>query len=121
MFYPEELSPRRKLMFSMWDAPNDGKVRAVLSFDATNLNAYITSLNEQSATTGLARTSITHAAAKAIGTVALQDKYDFNGHFFALCDKAGVEVWCDTGATVPHMKRFSFDEHYYNAMTKGRE
>lgn len=42
-------------------------------------------------------------------------------YFFALCDKAGVEVWCDTGATVPHMKRFSFDEHYYNAMTKGRE
>ena len=55
MFYPEELSPRRKLMFSMWDAPNDGKVRAVVSFDATNLNAYIASLNQQSAATGLCR------------------------------------------------------------------
>lgn len=42
-------------------------------------------------------------------------------YFFALCEKAGIEVWCDTGATVPHMKRFSFDEHYYNAMTKGRK
>jgi hypothetical protein len=36
-------------------------------------------------------------------------------YFFALCDKADVPVWCHTGATVPHMKRFSFDEHYYNA------
>lgn len=40
-------------------------------------------------------------------------------YFFALCDKAGVEVWCDTGATVPHMKRFSFDEHYYKAFFGG--
>ena len=83
MFYPEELSPRRKLMFSMWDAPNDGKVRAVLAFDATNLIAYIREMNEGAERSGLARTSITHAAAKAIGTIALQDKYDFNGHFFA--------------------------------------
>jgi hypothetical protein len=36
-------------------------------------------------------------------------------YFFALCGKAGVEVWCDTSATVQHMKRFSFDEHYYGA------
>tara|TARA_R110000868_G_scaffold395843_1_gene667802 strand:- start:2684 stop:3409 length:726 start_codon:yes stop_codon:yes gene_type:complete len=36
-------------------------------------------------------------------------------YFFALCDKADVPVWCHTGATVPHMKRFSFDEHYYKA------
>lgn len=36
-------------------------------------------------------------------------------YFFALCDKAEVPVWCHTGATVPHMKRFSFDEHYYKA------
>ena len=36
-------------------------------------------------------------------------------YFFALCNKAGVEVWCDTSATVQHMKRFSFDEHYYGA------
>lgn len=40
--------------------------------------------------------------------------------FFALCNQAEVPLWCDTGATAPHMKRFSFDEHYYNAMTKGR-
>jgi hypothetical protein len=36
-------------------------------------------------------------------------------YFFALCGKAGIEVWCDTSATVQHMKRFSFDEHYYGA------
>jgi hypothetical protein len=35
--------------------------------------------------------------------------------FFALCDKAEVPIHCHTGATAPHMKRFSFDEHYYNA------
>ncbi len=35
--------------------------------------------------------------------------------FFALCDKAEVPVYCHTAATAPHMKRFSFDEHYYNA------
>jgi hypothetical protein len=35
--------------------------------------------------------------------------------FFALCDKAEVPVYCHTGALAPHMKRFSFDEHYYNA------
>ena len=35
--------------------------------------------------------------------------------FFALCDKAEVPVYCHTGATAPHMKRFSFDEHYYQA------
>ena len=40
--------------------------------------------------------------------------------FFALCDKSEVPVYCHTGASAPHMKRFSFDEHYYNAMTKGR-
>ncbi|MGA0092149.1 MAG: hypothetical protein ACO3JT_07435 [Candidatus Nanopelagicales bacterium] len=115
MFYPEELSPRRKLMFSMWDAPNDGKVRAVGSFDATNLNAYIASLNQQSAATGLARTSITHAAAKAIGTVALQDKYDFNGHFFAgrffrHKDKAvGILVATDDGKDLGAVKIAQID------------
>lgn len=36
-------------------------------------------------------------------------------YFFALCDKADVPVYAHTGATVPHMKRFSFDEHYYDA------
>jgi len=35
--------------------------------------------------------------------------------FFALCDKAEVPLYCHTGALVPHMKRFSFDEHYYKA------
>lgn len=40
-------------------------------------------------------------------------------YFFALCDKAGIPVWCHTGATVPHMKRFSFDEHYYKAFFGG--
>jgi len=35
--------------------------------------------------------------------------------FFALCDKAEVPLHCNTGATAPHMKRFSFDEHYYKA------
>lgn len=39
-------------------------------------------------------------------------------YFFAVCNKADVPLWCDTGATVPHMKRFSFDEHYYNAFTR---
>ena len=42
-------------------------------------------------------------------------------YFFALCDKAEIPVYAHTGATAPHMKRFSFDEHYYNAMTKGRK
>lgn len=37
--------------------------------------------------------------------------------FFALCNEADVPVWCDTSATAPHMKRFSYDVHYYNAMT----
>lgn len=36
-------------------------------------------------------------------------------YFFALCDKLDIPLWCHTGATVPHMKRFSFDEHYYDA------
>jgi hypothetical protein len=36
-------------------------------------------------------------------------------YFFALCDKADIPVFAHTGATAPHMKRFSFDEHYYNA------
>ena len=40
-------------------------------------------------------------------------------YFFALCDKVGIPVWCDTGAVVPHMKRFSFDVHYYNAFFGG--
>jgi hypothetical protein len=36
-------------------------------------------------------------------------------YFFMLCGKAEIPVWCDTSALVPHMKRFSFDEHYYKA------
>jgi hypothetical protein len=41
-------------------------------------------------------------------------------YFFALCDKVGIPLWCDTGATAPHMKRFSFDVHYYDAITGGK-
>ena len=37
-------------------------------------------------------------------------------YFFALCDKADIPLWCDTSVLAPHMKRFSFDVHYYNAM-----
>ena len=40
-------------------------------------------------------------------------------YFFALCDQAEIPVYCHTGATVPHMKRFSFDEHYYKAFFGG--
>ena len=35
--------------------------------------------------------------------------------FFALCEKAEIPLYAHTGATAPHMKRFSFDEHYYKA------
>lgn len=40
-------------------------------------------------------------------------------YFFALCDKAEIPVHCHTAATAPHMKRFSFDEHYYKAFFGG--
>lgn len=36
-------------------------------------------------------------------------------YFFAVVNKVDIPLWCDTGATVAHMKRFSFDEHYYKA------
>lgn len=36
-------------------------------------------------------------------------------YFFALCEKANIPVYAHTGATVPHMKRFSFDVNYYDA------
>lgn len=42
-------------------------------------------------------------------------------YFFALCDKAEIPVHAHTAATAPHMKRFSFDEHYYNAFFGGQE
>jgi len=35
-------------------------------------------------------------------------------YFFSLCDQLKIPVFAHTGATVPHMKRFSFDENYYN-------
>jgi len=35
-------------------------------------------------------------------------------YFFTLCDKADVPVFAHTDATVPHMKRFSFDVNYYD-------
>lgn len=37
-------------------------------------------------------------------------------YFFALCAKAGIPLWCDTSVTAPHMKRFSYDVHYYDAL-----
>ena len=40
-------------------------------------------------------------------------------YFFALCEKAEIPLFCHTGATAPHMKRFSFDEHYYKAFFGG--
>jgi hypothetical protein len=40
-------------------------------------------------------------------------------YFFALCDKVEIPVYAHTGATAPHMKRFSFDEHYYKAFFGG--
>lgn len=39
-------------------------------------------------------------------------------YFYSLCDRAAVPVYAHTGATVPHMKRFSFDESYYDAFTR---
>ncbi len=36
-------------------------------------------------------------------------------YFFALCNQVEIPLYCHTGATAPHMKRFSFDEHYYQA------
>ena len=36
-------------------------------------------------------------------------------YFFSLCDKVDIPVYAHTGATAPHMKRFSFDVHFYNA------
>lgn len=41
--------------------------------------------------------------------------------FFALVSQCEIPVWCHTGAVVPHMKRFSFDVHYYNAFFGGVE
>ena len=42
-------------------------------------------------------------------------------YFYAVCDKAEIPVYCHTGAVVPHMKRFSFDEHYYKAFFGGNQ
>lgn len=42
-------------------------------------------------------------------------------YFYSLCDRAGVPVYAHTGATVPHMKRFSFDEMYYDAFTTAQQ
>lgn len=41
--------------------------------------------------------------------------------FFAVLSQAEVPLYCHTGAVVPHMKRFSFDVHYYNAFFGGVE
>jgi len=42
-------------------------------------------------------------------------------YFFALCHQIGIPLWCHTGALAPHMKRFSFDVHYYNAIFGGKK
>ena len=39
--------------------------------------------------------------------------------FFALLNQCEIPVWCHTGALAPHMKLFSFDQHYYNAFFGG--
>lgn len=38
--------------------------------------------------------------------------------FYSLCKMADIPVFAHTGATVQHMKRFSFDENYYDAFTQ---
>lgn len=42
-------------------------------------------------------------------------------YFFALCHQVGIPLWCHTGALAPHMKRFSFDHHYYKAIFGGKK
>lgn len=42
-------------------------------------------------------------------------------YFFALCHQVGIPLWCHTGALAPHMKRFSFDYHYYKAIFGGKK
>ena len=42
-------------------------------------------------------------------------------YFFALCHQLGIPLWCHTGALAPHMKRFSFDYHYYKAIFGGKK
>ena len=39
-------------------------------------------------------------------------------YFYSLCKAADIPVYAHTGATVQHMKRFSFDENYYNAFVQ---
>ena len=41
-------------------------------------------------------------------------------YFFAVVNKAEIPLWCDTGATVGHMKRFNMDENYYDAFSRGK-
>ena len=41
-------------------------------------------------------------------------------YFFAVVNKAEIPLWCDTGATVGHMKRFNMDENYYDAFGRGK-
>jgi hypothetical protein len=42
-------------------------------------------------------------------------------YFFALCHQLGIPLYAHTGALAPHMKRFSFDVHYYNAIFGGKK
>lgn len=39
-------------------------------------------------------------------------------YFYSLCKMADIPVYAHTGATVQHMKRFSFDENYYDAFVR---
>ena len=39
-------------------------------------------------------------------------------YFYSLCKMADIPVYAHTGATVQHMKRFSYDENYYNAFVQ---
>jgi glycosyltransferase involved in cell wall biosynthesis len=41
-------------------------------------------------------------------------------YFFAVVNKAEIPLWCDTAATVGHMKRFNMDENYYDAFGRGK-
>jgi hypothetical protein len=39
--------------------------------------------------------------------------------FFRKLKKAGIPLYAHTGATVQHLKTFSFDQNYYNLYWNG--
>jgi pyruvate/2-oxoglutarate dehydrogenase complex dihydrolipoamide acyltransferase (E2) component len=75
----ERLSPRRRLLYSMWRPPTDGRTFGVQTVDVTSLLECIKKRNDASSGPKI---TITHALSKGIGTIALDEKYDLNGHFF---------------------------------------